>query len=482
MLRKIKNKIESMLKPEKNNKTEKFLTKLKNNKTEEFLTKLLKKKVPEELTGKNEVWLIKYRERYGEKDCSQRILSERLKLFKTYLLLGIGIIILIFATMVNGFLQKQNLSVVTRPDFGEFPKKVTFMVRGTLENTDVTVPLKFSIHPKTLRSKEKEQAIENYASKLPEIILGENESLYHITNPLNLQKRDPYTGILVEWKSENEDVISHEGNVNFLGLQAAERVVLQAEVTLEDMTKAFYFPVVVVPDKDSKNVAASLKAKIYDLKPILEQTSFEDSLILPKTIDGNVQLEWSVKKDVIAQIVILLMVLVAFQIYRTRFRSIDKEIENGRLSIMEDFPGMVDKLVLLLNAGLVLSGAMDKMTQDYRSRRAVGKREIILYEELCEVEKRVKGSNASLLEEIQKFSKRSGVRELMRFSAILSENIHKGAGLSAKLESEAEMLWLSRKKRAEEKGRLAETKLALPLMLLLLVFIMITITPALMEI
>ncbi len=43
------------------------------------------------------------------------------------------------------------------------------------------------------------------------------------------------------------------------------------------------------------------------------------------------------------------------------------------------------------------------------------------------------------------------------------------------------MLWLERKKSCEERGRLAETKLTLPLMIFLMVLIVITVAPALME-
>mgnify|MGYP000656837785 FL=1 len=51
-----------------------------------------------------------------------------------------------------------------------------------------------------------------------------------------------------------------------------------------------------------------------------------------------------------------------------------------------------------------------------------------------------------------------------------------------KLKQENSLLWLARKQQSEEKGRLAETKLTLPLMILLLVLIMMTIAPAMMEI
>ena len=49
------------------------------------------------------------------------------------------------------------------------------------------------------------------------------------------------------------------------------------------------------------------------------------------------------------------------------------------------------------------------------------------------------------------------------------------------MKRENELLWFARKQQSEEKGRLAETKLTLPLMILLMVLIMVTVAPAMME-
>ena len=53
--------------------------------------------------------------------------------------------------------------------------------------------------------------------------------------------------------------------------------------------------------------------------------------------------------------------------------------------------------------------------------------------------------------------------------------------MTEKLQAESEILWMNRKKNCEERGRLAETKLTLPLVIFLLVLIVITIAPALLE-
>ena len=97
------------------------------------------------------------------------------------------------------------------------------------------------------------------------------------------------------------------------------------------------------------------------------------------------------------------------------------------------------------------------------------------------MEDRLQAAGTGLAVEFADVAARSGQREVMRFSAILSDNIDKGTSLSDKLVRESEMLWALRKKSAEEAGRIAETKLTFPMALQLLVVILVTVTPAAME-
>jgi tight adherence protein C len=93
---------------------------------------------------------------------------------------------------------------------------------------------------------------------------------------------------------------------------------------------------------------------------------------------------------------------------------------------------------------------------------------------------RMRSTNGVLAYELRKYAELSGIREMLRFAAIVNDNIDKGSTLAEKLEAESSLLWYNRKKKAEELGRLADTKLVLPLLILLLLLIMITIAPALM--
>ncbi len=127
---------------------------------------------------------------------------------------------------------------------------------------------------------------------------------------------------------------------------------------------------------------------------------------------------------------------------------------------------------MLLNAGMVLSQAVEKAAEDADAS--------YFYDELLRIIDRVNSLNTSLTDEIREFARQSGIRELLRISNIITENIDKGSELVSKLEQESELMWHMSKKRTEEKGRLAESKMTFPMALMLLSLIMITAAPAFM--
>ena len=171
--------------------------------------------------------------------------------------------------------------------------------------------------------------------------------------------------------------------------------------------------------------------------------------------------------------------IMAFCIYKKRFSVLEQQRRLQRESVMRQLPEFVNRLVLLLNAGLVLTSAFEKSVEESFVEDSKG--DDYFYGKLREIYVLCTTTNASMHVEFRKMAKESGIRELMRVSNIISDNIRKGVELTGKLQAESELLWISRKKSCEEKGRLAETKLTLPLMIFLMVLIIMTVAPALME-
>ena len=202
---------------------------------------------------------------------------------------------------------------------------------------------------------------------------------------------------------------------------------------------------------------------------------------LPDSLASGEKISWEVedKSGSNGIAIMAVTVLTAFCIYKKRFSVLEQQRRLQRESVMRQLPEFVNRLVLLLNAGLVLTSAFEKSVEESFVEDSKG--DDYFYGKLREIYVLCTTTNASMHVEFRKMAKESGIRELMRVSNIISDNIRKGGELTGKLQAESELLWISRKKSCEEKGRLAETKLTLPLMIFLMVLIIITVAPALME-
>lgn len=202
---------------------------------------------------------------------------------------------------------------------------------------------------------------------------------------------------------------------------------------------------------------------------------------LPDSLASGEKISWEVedKSGSNGIAIMAVTVLTAFCIYKKRFSVLEQQRRLQRESVMRQLPEFVNRLVLLLNAGLVLTSAFEKSVEESFVEDSKG--DDYFYGKLREIYVLCTTTNASMHVEFRKMAKESGIRELMRVSNIISDNIRKGVELTGKLQAESELLWISRKKSCEENGRLAETKLTLPLMIFLMVLIIITVAPALME-
>jgi len=228
-----------------------------------------------------------------------------------------------------------------------------------------------------------------------------------------------------------------------------------------------------------KDETVSIESEISKLIKAVNRSNTGKELILPAKLYEGVNLMWYEAHDSKLFMLIIIFPFALFIIYQNRYSRIKKMEADAKDEIIMELPDFINKLVLLLNAGLVFTSAFNKILLNYRS----GNKEVksYFYRQLLQIDRSVRETNSPLLHGLKEFAGRSGVRELSRAINIISDNVDKGAELASKLQGESELLWLTKKKLTEERGRLAETKLTFPLVILLLALIMITVAPALME-
>lgn len=209
------------------------------------------------------------------------------------------------------------------------------------------------------------------------------------------------------------------------------------------------------------------------------EDSSQRRVLLPGKLKSGESLVWEQESSRNTVPILAVCILVMAALYKNRFRDLEKKQQEERDSVIRQLPEFVNRLVLLLNAGLVLSTAFERSVEESRALSDTG--EDYFYTKMHEIYMRVKTSNGSMHRELREIARSSGIKELIRVANIISDNVSKGTGLTEKLQAESEILWMNRKKNCEERGKLAETKLTLPLVIFLLVLIVITIAPALLE-
>lgn len=222
----------------------------------------------------------------------------------------------------------------------------------------------------------------------------------------------------------------------------------------------------------------AIETQLRGLISKLNADTSSQKISLPKELGKGQKLTWRKAEESNLILYGMAALAAAILLYKTRFYRVEREERQARESIIQELPEFINKIVLLLNAGSVLNAAFMKIMDDYAKS---GRKKSYFYGQMEQIGRSVQEANGSLQEELRAFAKRSGVKELMRVTNMITDNISKGADLSDKLKKENELLWFSRKQNAEEKGRLAETKMTMPLVILLMVLILITIAPAMMK-
>lgn len=148
-----------------------------------------------------------------------------------------------------------------------------------------------------------------------------------------------------------------------------------------------------------------------------------------------------------------------------------KKLAERKLMIQLDFPDFLNKLILLINAGLTVPNAWERIA-------AANKKETPLYQEVERVIYEIRGGKAEF-QAYEDFARRLRVPEITRFSAVVLQNMKKGsAELVPVLRLQAAECWEMRKNAAKRLGEEASTKLIFPMMLMFIAILLIVAMPA----
>lgn len=298
------------------------------------------------------------------------------------------------------------------------------------------------------------------------IVKNEANEIIAIKVPIGEEIAIPMElGIVIEGEEKTEAIIFSSPREKSESFEGKE------EIIIEDLQE----------NSSEKYKKAQRETRIY-LNELKESNPKELYYLPNKSEDGDT-IYWYLKKSRDELLVLLLFPLLLIFIYRSRYRKLKEEESRTKKVVKIELSEFITKLLLLLDAGLVMSAAFQKIIKDYEcSIREEGLALNYFYQQLVQINHTVIETKGNFPRELKEFAYRTKIPEFIRLANIISDNYQMGSDLVDKLILESEMLWFTRKKIAIEQGKLAEIKLTLPLMLLMLSLLIITISPVLLEI
>lgn len=200
-----------------------------------------------------------------------------------------------------------------------------------------------------------------------------------------------------------------------------------------------------------------------------------DYYYLPAIWDGKA-LEWKTPGDRSGTLFGALSLIAALVLLVRKAREKQEAWMRRSEQLLMDYPGLIMKFTLLVQAGMTVRKAFQKMASDYRRKKGTPPR--FAYEEILAACYEM-DSGVSEAEAYRRFGERCGQIKYKTFATLLIQNLQKGSRrMSEMLERESMEAWDERKRKARVLGEAAATKLLLPMVLMLVVVMAIIMIPA----
>ncbi|MDE5885113.1 MAG: type II secretion system F family protein [Oscillospiraceae bacterium] len=153
--------------------------------------------------------------------------------------------------------------------------------------------------------------------------------------------------------------------------------------------------------------------------------------------------------------------------------SINNAMEKKKESILSEFPRMVSKLTLLINAGMLVRRAWDEVAEsDFENT---------LYAEMRFTSRDIE-EGMTIEEAMHSFAERCGIKEMRKFASIYVQAVNRGpreAVNSMKIMSEE--AWEQKKQISKQKGEIASQKLLMPNMIMFCGILVVVVAPILLN-
>lgn len=385
------------------------------------------------------------------------------------ILILVFIVILLMAfyeDMTNGVMQKDGS--IERSKFGGESKELDLYVEaeGVLPNTKYVV----EIVP--------ELPTEDMAKTYFKMAVEQIEMEFKVEDS-KVSIQDSYLDNVVtaEWRFEPYGYIDSNGKL-ILEEIPEEGMLIQAEVFLScgEYEQIYAFPFwVKAPVYSGEEL---LLKGIQNWIEVENQKEGKNFLELPETING-VSLKWTEKKEyLVVKIFVLEIAAIGLLIFAQRRKQKEEE-EKRKRELELSYPEVVNQLAMLLQAGMTMRQAWNRIAIQYEEKKKRGKTETMeAFEAILHLNRRLRDGEKERVN-YELFTKEVHVTCYRRLMRALIANLEKGnRDLSTYLELESQKAYEERILLAKKLGEEASTKMLIPLMIMLVLVMFVVMAPA----
>jgi hypothetical protein len=295
----------------------------------------------------------------------------------------------------------------------------------------------------------------DYIHEVIEVValnLSQDEyGVHHTYSKLNCPVT--YKQVSIDWLSSDTKYLLNNGQLRYAHIAESESVNLFATFHFQNITitKKYELVLYQLPLSASEEV---LEAALMDA---IDYQTDSTQLILPSEIDGYA-VKWYEKKAFLTEAKMFVIgIILSVLFYFLKAKSLDEKITERKDHMLIRLPYLINKIALLIQAGMTFHGAWNKIIEDYIRLKNTSSIKYELYEEMIiTLNDMARGTSELVAYEL--FSKRIGLKEVFRFITIVTQNIKKGNRmLSIALMDLSYQAWQQREIIAKTKGEKAST-------------------------
>ena len=401
--------------------------------------------------------------------------AEKLEMMMLCFCLGLAIFPVLDGAVDKGEKILESYSI-ERPEKGQGTS--SYALQAEIQNEESAEEIRVELKERQYSEKEKEELLKKAVAEAEKILIGNNSSPDEVRGAVVLPAELQEGEVTAQWIQSPEGLLDENGIITEDLTEKGAVLNLTAMLTCEDKEELYETSLHLYPAIRTKQ--EQLRTDLQKAVNTAQEESLEKkTLQLPRQINGR-NITWLEKKESLTGLWLMLIFVVAAAGYAGKSEEFKKEEKLRTRQMILDYPDVVFKMGMLLNAGLTIQNAFTRIAEEYQeTKQKKGVR--WAYEEMVIACNEMK-SGIPEARAYERFGRRCEQTCYIRLGTILSGSLQKSSeGMTNLLLQEAEEAMEERRQLAKKMGEEAGTRLLFPMLLMLMVVLVILIVPALLS-